>query len=188
MDLHGHRLKPGERPTVAVCRSAAKLHSLLRLIDYTEEGFRRERTSERRPKGLPWASLFPGRCAAKPRYSLFSKAFIGLPCPEVRLPVEDRSSSSSSCLALDHILAPRSFAVVARVWASPPPAGIFFSFPSAKKPTHLLSGDQNGAAAPSVPGIMRAVISSIVLVQRIGRLPRRAATNTILRPSGDIAN
>src|SRR5262249_51413426 len=33
----------------------------------------------------------------------------------------------------------------------PPAASIFFSLPSAKKPMNLLSGDQNGADAPSVP-------------------------------------
>ena len=34
----------------------------------------------------------------------------------------------------------------------PPPGLIFFNLPSAKKASHLASGDQSDAVAPSVPG------------------------------------
>src|SRR2546427_4037142 len=44
-----------------------------------------------------------------------------------------------------------------RVWAGPPDIAIFFSFPSAKKATNRLSGDQKGRAALSVPGTAWAV-------------------------------
>ena len=42
-------------------------------------------------------------------------------------------------------------AAVERVTEAPPTAETFLSLPSAKKPIHSLSGEKNGADAPSVP-------------------------------------
>ena len=69
----------------------------------------------------------------------------------------------------DHIVAVPGAAPssrrVARVWTDPPSTSTRWSLSSAKKPTDRLSGDQNGASAPSVPATARA-----------NRIPGNAAT------------
>src|SRR6516165_8207458 len=71
--------------------------------------------------------------------------------------------------------------------ADPPAAGTFFSFPSAKKPTHLPSGDQKGRAPFSVPA------SSCAVSEFEGRIQRRLlpstgwTENTRRVPSGENA-
>src|SRR5262249_2160069 len=83
---------------------------------------------------------------------------------------------------------PRGSGASAIVRTGPPAAGIFLSFPSAKNPTHWLSGDQNGKSAPSVPGIAWAASACRDLSQSVAFAPGAVATNTIDRPFGDRAN
>ena len=69
----------------------------------------------------------------------------------------------------------------------PPATGIFFSFSAAKNPTCVLSGDQNGMCAFSVPSSALAVSASS------GRTHNRvvplgsAVVKTSVRPSGEMA-
>src|SRR5262249_11726632 len=79
---------------------------------------------------------------------------------------------------------PRGVAASDNVSAGPPVAEIFFSFPCAKNPMFLPSGDQNGNNAPSVP--MRGRDSS----ESNGRTQTRSGppsslTKARLRPSGE---
>src|SRR5262245_64351145 len=62
-----------------------------------------------------------------------------------------------------------------------------FSWPSAKKPTDRLSGDQNGKDALSVPGSARGATAS-KLRSHSCDFPFEVAANTIGRPSGDTAS
>src|SRR5262245_38488435 len=66
----------------------------------------------------------------------------------------------------------------------PPAAEIFLSFPSAKNAMFLLSGDQNGLLASSVPGSGWAVEEPSGRVQSCV-FPSTVAINTILLPSGE---
>src|SRR6266511_6033843 len=52
-------------------------------------------------------------------------------------------------------LPPRAFDAGQTNATGPPESGVVFSCSSAKKPIERLSGDQNGANAPSVPGMNR---------------------------------
>src|SRR5215471_18554367 len=61
-----------------------------------------------------------------------------------------------------------------------------FSFPSAKKPTDWLSGDQKGNEAPSVPAKARSETESSGRTHNLD-CPSELATNTIFCPSGEIA-
>ena len=69
----------------------------------------------------------------------------------------------------------------------PPAIATFFSLPPAKKATNWLSGDQKGNVPPSVPCIGRAspLASGRSQIWNAAWAP---ATNTMLRPSGEIAN
>ena len=68
----------------------------------------------------------------------------------------------------------------------PLPRSTRFSRLSAKKPTDLLSGDQNGNVAPSVP---RSGSATVVSSRRFHStlLESLVATNTIVLASGDNA-
>src|SRR4030095_2982983 len=81
-----------------------------------------------------------------------------------------------------------STAPSATTCTAPPPPGIFFKFPSAKKPAQRPSGDQNGSWAFSVPGKGRAATSSMGRSQSSGLDPAAEATNTRFRPSGEREN
>src|SRR5262245_36609365 len=85
-------------------------------------------------------------------------------------------------------VAGRKSATLAIVCGGPPALAIFFSFPSAKKPTHRLSGDQNGYSAPSVPDSECAATESNDCSHSVDRAPGAAATNTMVRPLGDNSN
>src|SRR6185369_17282892 len=74
------------------------------------------------------------------------------------------------------------------VSTGPPAASILLSFPSAKKARERPSGDQNGAAAPSVPGSAAADSSASNRTQRETLPSEPRATNAIRRPSGERAN
>src|SRR5215831_18448725 len=83
---------------------------------------------------------------------------------------------------------PRKSSAFAIVWAVPPAAGIFLSFPSAKNPIQRLSGDQNGRSAFSAPSIIWAVPPCKDLSHKAALAPGAVATKTIDLPSGDKAN
>src|SRR5713101_7925891 len=68
----------------------------------------------------------------------------------------------------------------------PPARSTRCSLPGEKNAMDLLSGDQNGYAAPSVPGINRATVPSSGLSQS-AVTPFAVATNAVVRPSGDKA-
>ena len=68
-----------------------------------------------------------------------------------------------------------------------PPTPTRLSLPFAKNPIDLLSGDQNGPTAPSVPPSRFAVSESSGRSQRNDVLPT-TATNARYRPSGDSAS
>src|SRR5262249_38212138 len=82
----------------------------------------------------------------------------------------------------------KSVAVSATTCTGPPAAGIFFSFPEAKKPIQRLSGDQNGSCASSVPANSLAPTCSMDRTHSMGLVPGTAALNTRACPSGDRAN
>src|SRR5262249_21284632 len=65
--------------------------------------------------------------------------------------------------------------------AGPPSTPIFFSLPSTKNPTALLSGDQNGEEPPSVSGSRRASSTSSDRIQ-INLLPPDFPANAIFVP------
>src|SRR5262245_61519158 len=69
----------------------------------------------------------------------------------------------------------------------PPDASILFSFPPAMNASALLSGDQNGAVAPSVPASGCAVRLSMERTHNSLRPLSSGAANARRRPSGDIA-
>ena len=73
-------------------------------------------------------------------------------------------------------------------WTAPPAAGIFFSFPSAKKAIQRLSGDHMGSWASSVPASWRALTRSMDRSHNVGLAPRASALNTKAWPSGERAN
>src|SRR5215510_13041712 len=68
----------------------------------------------------------------------------------------------------------------------PPSISMLFSLPSAKNPTDRLSGDQNGMIALSVRSNGRAETESRERSHSL-ETPSVVASNTILRPSGEIA-
>src|SRR3954453_19515656 len=68
-----------------------------------------------------------------------------------------------------------------------PETPTFFSNPFVKNATKWLSGDQNGAKAPAVPGSSRAVSASSGRTQMRDSSPGRPARNAIVRPSGETA-
>ena len=67
---------------------------------------------------------------------------------------------------------------------APPPMSRRFNFPSAKKATERLSGDQNGCEAPSVPANICGAVSFSRRSQSIRRLSF-AAPKTTFVPSGE---
>ena len=83
-------------------------------------------------------------------------------------------------------LPPRPSRGVTQDVGGPPAIRIFFSLPSAKNPMNRLSGDQNGKAPPSVPGIGLAARVATGRSQ-IWNASSAPATNTTFRPSGDTA-
>ncbi len=70
----------------------------------------------------------------------------------------------------------------------PTAASTIFSFPRAKNARDRLSGDQNGACAPSVPDSGCALVSASGRVQSCCRPSADKATNARTRPSGDSAS
>src|SRR5262245_56928586 len=71
----------------------------------------------------------------------------------------------------------------------PVDSSIFFSLRSAKNATNLLSGDQNGSDAPSVPGTALSSDRSNGRSHRAGLgLLGPGASYTSFDPSGDIAS
>ena len=75
-----------------------------------------------------------------------------------------------------------------RVIGGPPDESIFLSFPSEKNAMKRLSGDQKGAAAPSVPGSVTADGSASDRTHRKSRPSALRATKARRRPSGETAN
>ena len=75
---------------------------------------------------------------------------------------------------------------LARVFTEPPSTSIRLSVPSAKKPIDLLSGDQNGASAPSVPGRVRGDSDRSDRTRSWLSGPEKLTKATV-SPSGDIA-
>src|SRR5580704_6231353 len=73
------------------------------------------------------------------------------------------------------------------VMGGPPDTSIFLSFPPAKNPRKRLSGDQNGRAAPSVPGSACAASVSSERTQRRDLPSALVAMKAIRRPSGETA-
>src|SRR3954467_1845661 len=82
---------------------------------------------------------------------------------------------------------PRYSAAADNVSAGPPPTSIFLSFPSAKNPIDRLSGDQNGPAAPSVPGSSCGATLSSDRMNRRLRPVAGLKRNAMRRPSGETA-
>src|SRR3954471_14182646 len=68
-----------------------------------------------------------------------------------------------------------------------PDTPIFFRKSFVKNARKRLSGDQNGAKAPAVPGSSRAVSASSGRTQMRDSSPGRPARNAIVRPSGETA-
>src|SRR5262249_7767964 len=86
--------------------------------------------------------------------------------------------------SLFHVPPPMGAGASQTVWDGPPETSPFLSFPSSKKPTERLSGDQNGCEMTLSPISDRATTepSDTALRPRLG-LP---ALMAIQRPSGDI--
>src|SRR5262245_43794765 len=82
---------------------------------------------------------------------------------------------------------PRPSGALAKSWMDPLSTWIRFSLPPAKKPSHRLSGDQNGSWASSVPGSGRAVTTSSDRTQSRERLSDNAV-KAMARPSGETAS
>src|SRR6266849_5799603 len=80
---------------------------------------------------------------------------------------------------------PRAVAASARVSGDPDLTSIRFSFPSAKKPIWLESGDQNGKSAFSVPFSGCATGALNGRTQIIGGASSVLAIVAISRPFGD---
>src|SRR4051812_10390941 len=74
----------------------------------------------------------------------------------------------------------------ARSCGGPPEILIRLIFPAATKPIDLLSGDQNGSVASSVPGNSRELVESRPRTQSMVR-PLRPATKATVLPSGEMA-
>src|SRR4029453_5540654 len=72
------------------------------------------------------------------------------------------------------------------VWTGPPARSTRLILLSAMNPIDRPSGDQNGWAACSVPGIGRASSWSRARTQRIAPVDSPVATNATSRPSGEI--
>src|SRR5688572_10297487 len=68
---------------------------------------------------------------------------------------------------------------------APPDSSTRLSCPLTKKPSVLLSGDQNVDVAPSVPGTSRAASSPSGRTSTLYGIPRRNATKATVDPSGD---
>src|SRR5215470_16155408 len=81
---------------------------------------------------------------------------------------------------------PRPDGASARICTAPRSTSIRFSFPSAKKPTDWLSGDQKGNEALSVPAKARPETESSGRTHNLD-CPSEVATHTIFCPSGEIA-
>src|SRR5262245_51946312 len=80
---------------------------------------------------------------------------------------------------------PRLLGASEIVTGGSPEIAIFFSFPCAKNPMDLLSGDQKAAFAPSVPGSGCAV-SELIGRTQSSDLFSLKATKARRRPSGEI--
>src|SRR5438132_10800674 len=81
---------------------------------------------------------------------------------------------------------PRAPTTSQSVCGGPPLASIFISLSCAKYAIDLLSGDQNGNDASSVPGSGCAVSASIPRIQSENFCEVSRTVNTSLRPSGEI--
>src|SRR5438034_6848710 len=79
---------------------------------------------------------------------------------------------------------PRSSGAAHSVTGVPPDATTVFSFPSLKNAIVLLSGDQNGYAAPAVPSRTVSVPDSKRLTKRLDCLATPSDT-TMAAPSGE---
>src|SRR5262249_12046102 len=82
---------------------------------------------------------------------------------------------------------PRPSGASQNVWASPPTAGIFRSFPPVKKAIHWLLGDQNGKIAPSVLKNSYATRESVWRSHKLDLPSTDLAEKTKRVPSGDKA-
>jgi hypothetical protein len=82
---------------------------------------------------------------------------------------------------------PLALAASQRTRGGPPSASTLFSFPSAKNPRLLLSGDQNGYVAPSVPASGRETVESRLRTWRPIVPSSCLAEKAIRRPSGETA-
>ena len=78
---------------------------------------------------------------------------------------------------------PRPWEASAIAVAGPPEMSILISFPEAKKPIDLLSGDENGKIASSVPAKGCAVTESIGRSHSWLFLSSEIAANTTCLPS-----
>ena len=84
-----------------------------------------------------------------------------------------------------HVPPPKGVVASHNTVGTPPDTSTFFSFPSAKKPTNRLSGDQNSDVAPSVPASGRADGESSSRIRIVNGPSARRATIATRRPSGE---
>src|SRR5687767_1874130 len=84
---------------------------------------------------------------------------------------------------------PRGFGASHTTVILPPLTGTVLSFAPAKKPSCLLSGDQNGRCAPSAPSTRLGTSESVARIQREAEESdvMSPVTIAIQRPSGEIA-
>ena len=81
---------------------------------------------------------------------------------------------------------PRAFATPHNVSGCLPTTSIVLSLLSVKKPMDLLSGDQKGSPAPSVPGSGRGAVASHGRTHSMTFPASSLAVNAICRPSGEM--
>ena len=114
-------------------------------------------TSTARPPG----SHCGHRCELSPAAKSSVVRARGVPPPSDTRKTPDVSLGAKAISPDGLQLAPQPVGASARMAGVPPAIGAFFSFPSAKNPTHFPSGEKNGRRAPSVPGSARGVRSAI---------------------------
>src|ERR1039457_6539042 len=112
----------------------------------------------------------------------------GLPPAPVTLYTPLVASGTNRMVPSRFQLPPASFRPLsATTTAGPPGASMDFSLPPAKNPSVRLSADQNGSAAPSVPGKARAASESRERTQSMVFPLSSAAEKARARPSGESA-
>src|SRR5207244_10351649 len=130
-----------------------------------------------------------GQRAAPRREFVLSAPIAGLALP----PAAGMRSRFAPGLGLNRMVPsdpqapPRASLASARLCTAPPLASMIFSLPWAKNPTLLLSGDQNGEFAPSVPAKGWAAVEPRGRTHNCAVNPLRVAAKATLLPSGATA-